>query len=220
MPDLDTKIHLQMLQRYKGKLHRVRRVLRAIKREVTAPDIYGLEWGEPEVFEPLVFVRDRYIVPYVKPDQTALEIGPGGGRWTRYLLNFKQLYAVDYHEELLTQLKKVFDRPNIAFVKNDGTDFPGIPEQSIDYLFSFGVFVHLDLALIEAYLANMKPLLKPTANVVIQYSDMTKIMGQINTGFSKNTPEIMRKMVLDAGYTILEEDLTTLWHSSIIRFTL
>ncbi|MGB1249841.1 MAG: class I SAM-dependent methyltransferase [Candidatus Promineifilaceae bacterium] len=172
------------------------------------------------MFEPLVFVRDRYIVPYVKPDQTALEIGPGGGRWTRYLLNFKQLYAVDYHEELLTQLKKVFDRPNIAFVKNDGTDFPGIPEQSIDYLFSFGVFVHLDLALIEAYLANMKPLLKPTANVVIQYSDMTKIMGQINTGFSKNTPEIMRKMVLDAGYTILEEDLTTLWHSSIIRFTL
>jgi hypothetical protein len=29
----------------------------------------------------------------------------------------------------------------------------------------------------------------------------------------------MRTMVTEAGFTIVEEDLTTLWHSSLIRLT-
>jgi len=36
-----------------------------------------------------------------------------------------------------------------------------------------------------------------------------KIMAQLNESFSENTPEKMRTMLLNAGYTILEEDLTT-----------
>jgi len=44
-------------------------------------------------------------------------------------------------------------------------------------------------------------------------------MAQLNEGLSNNTTDEMRKMVLTVGYKILEEDLTTLWHSSIIRFT-
>jgi cyclopropane fatty-acyl-phospholipid synthase-like methyltransferase len=108
----------------------------------------------------------------------------------------------------------------MQFIKNNGTDFPGIKEKSVDYLFSFGAFVHLDIPIIQAYLANMKQILKPGANVVIQYSDKTKILAQLNDGFSDNTPAKMRKMVSDAGYTICEEDLTSTCDSSVIRFTL
>jgi hypothetical protein len=43
-------------------------------------------------------------------------------------------------------------------------------------------------------------------------------MAQMIEDFSENTPHTMQQMVSDAGYTILEEDLTTLWHSSVIRF--
>jgi hypothetical protein len=81
------------------------------------------------------------------------------------------------------------------------------------------VFVHLDVDLIEEYLHNMRPILKPGANAVIQYSDKTKVMAQAISSFSDNTPERMREMVTAAGYTICEEDLTSLWHSSIVRFT-
>jgi hypothetical protein len=80
--------------------------------------------------------------------------------------------------------------------------------------------VHLDTHLIEAYLRNMKRILKSGSNVVIHYSDKTKVMAQINEGFADNTPGKMRSMVLDAGYRICEEDLTTMWHSSVIRFTI
>jgi SAM-dependent methyltransferase len=218
MPDLDATLHVKMA-RPKKKRRLLPRIIGAIKRELASPNIYGLQWGDPDVVRPLRFIRDRYVLPYVSPEHTAVEIGPGGGRWTRYLLDFKKLYVVDYHAELLAELKKNFREPRMEFIKNNGTDFPGIAEHSIDYLFSFGVFVHLDAPIIETYLANMKMILKPGANAVIQYSDKNKIMAQLNESFSQNTPEKMRTMVLNAGDTILEEDLTTMWHSSVIRFT-
>jgi ubiquinone/menaquinone biosynthesis C-methylase UbiE len=189
-------------------------------RQRGAKHIYGLEWGDPELVPPLRFIRDQYVQPYVNPQQVALEIGPGGGRWTRYLLGFKTLHVVDYHKELLDELRKNVNEPNMVFIKNNGTDFPGVDPHSIDYLFSFGTFVHFDLPLIEEYLANLGRILKPGANVVIHYSDKTKIMAQLNPGFSDNTPEKMRKMVTDAGFRILQEDLTTMWHSSLVRFTI
>ena len=54
---------------------------------------------------------------------------------------------------------------------------------------------------------------------LIQYSEKNKVMAQVNKGFSDNTPADMRTMVLDAGYEILEEDLTTIRHSAVVRFT-
>ena len=178
MPDLNDKIHLNMLKKSKKRSHLPRRLFWAIRRELFSANIYGLEWGDPDIVEPLIFIRDRYFLPYVNDDQYVVEIGPGGGRWTQYLLGVRKLYVVDYHTELLEELKKNFNKPNMEFIKNDGTDFPGINEQSIDYIFSFDTFVHLDTHLIEAYLTNMKLILKPGANVVIHYSDKTKIMGQ------------------------------------------
>lgn len=219
MPELDTTLHLDMLHRFRKTNGILPRILRAIKREILAKNLYGLDWGDPDVVEPLKFIRDRYVLPYVSSEHIAVEIGPGGGRWTRYLLGFKRLYVIDYHSELLEELKKNYRKSSMQFVKNNGTDFPGIDKESIDYLFSFGTFVHLDTALIKSYLVNMKPIVKYNANIVIQYSDKTKVMAQFNEGFSDNTPDKMRQIILTAGYKILEEDLTTLWHSSIIRFT-
>ena len=219
MPDLNTTLHLDMLNSFRRKSKLLPRLLKVLKRELLSNGIYGLEWGDPEVVAPLKFIRNRYVLPYVNNEHVAVEIGPGGGRWTRYLLGFKKLYVVDYHVELLNELKKTFQKSNIEFVNNNGTDFPDVQQYSIDYLFSFGTFVHLDMHIIEAYLANMKPILKFGANVIIQYSDKTKIMAQINEGFSDNTPDKMRAMILGAGYKVIEEDLTTMWHSSIIHFT-
>jgi len=184
-----------------------------------APKIYGLEWGDPEVAAPLQFVRDRYVLPFVSRDQTALEIGPGGGRWTRYLAGFRELYVVDYHTEILGELRRTPSLPNMKFIKNNGTDFPGIQMRSIDFMFSFGCFVHLDQELIAAYLKNIRQILKPTGNAIIHYSDQSKVMAQANKTFAINYPEKMRSMVREAGFDIVEEDLTTMWHSSIIRLT-
>jgi cyclopropane fatty-acyl-phospholipid synthase-like methyltransferase len=164
-------------------------------------------------------VRDKWLRPYLKPDETVVEIGPGGGRWTQYMLAVRMIYAVDLHQELLDELKKTFTQPNLSFIRNNGTDFPGIAADSIDFLFSFGVFVHLDVDIIQQYLVNMRPVLKQGAMAVVQYSDKDKKAAQDNKTFADNNPRTMRKLLEDNGYAIVEEDTALLWHSSLVRFT-
>ena len=219
MPGLNYSAHVNSLRDFKKRNSLPYRFYRAFKEVASPPNVYGLQWGDPDVFEPLRFVRDRYVLPYVNPEHVGVEIGPGGGRWTRYLLDFRKLHVVDYHSELLDEVKKSFNRPNMRFIKNNGCDFPGVEEESVDFLFSFGCFVHLDAHLIDGYLKNIRAIVKPGANVLIQYSDKSKIMAQIRTDFSDTRPEQIRQMVLNSGFRILEEDLTTMWHSSIVRFT-
>jgi hypothetical protein len=234
MPQLDTRLHLDMLREY-GRRRRLLRgarafgrtlkgdglaeALRAARAATAAPRIYGLQWGDPDHSEALRSVRDRFVLPYCDSAHEAIEIGPGGGRWTRYLLGFSRLYVVDYHEELLRELKKNYAAPNMVFIKNSGTDLPGIPDNSVDFVFTFGTFVHLERDLIAAYLANLRRVVQPGANLVIQYSDKTKSAAQQNDGFSDNNPELMRVMIERSGYTILEEDQTTLPHSCVVRFS-
>ncbi len=219
MPDLNSSLYTDMLRSSARGRSLPRRLFGAIRREFTSKPLYGLEWGDPETVEPLRFIRDRWVIPYVRPDYTALEIGPGGGRWTRYLLQFKRLYVVDFHQELSSELRKNFHRPNMVFIRNNGTDFPGVPDRAVDYVFSFDTFVHLDPPLIEAYLGNLKRIVSPGGNVVLHYSDKTKPMAQENPTFSANDPIKMRAMVAAAGFQVAEEDLTTMWHSSLIRLT-
>jgi ubiquinone/menaquinone biosynthesis C-methylase UbiE len=218
MPGLDTQLHLDMLRTYKqqnGFVHRMRRAVR----EVASPSkFYGLQWGDPEVTGPHMYMRDHYVLPYVKSDHVGLEIGPGGGRWTQYLLGFRQLYVVDYHAELLRELQRRFHTANMQFILNHGTDFPGVLEHSVDYVISVACFVHLELHLIAAYLKNIARILKPGGNVFLTYSDKTKVGAQMNHTFTDNTPERMKKMVVHAGFHVLEEDPTVLWNSGIIRF--
>lgn len=206
MPSLDSPIHLQMLRD-------------SYKRGDTDEErAYGLEWGDPNERPFLKLCRDQFIQPYIRLDHTALEIGPGGGRWTRYLLSFRRVFVVDFHAELLAELAKKFQVPHLIPIHNSGTDFPGVPGASVDYVFSFGVFVHLDAPIIRAYLASLLPIVTDEANIVIQYSDKTKGEAKREPSFSENDPEAMRRIVTEAGFFIVEENLTALPHSSIMRF--
>jgi cyclopropane fatty-acyl-phospholipid synthase-like methyltransferase len=181
--------------------------------------VYGLQWGDPQINIKLRHIRDHFVLPYVHPDKTAVEIGAGGGRWTRYLLGFGQLVSVDLHQELLDELASSFRAPQLKLVKNSGTDFPGVADQSVDYIFTFGCFVHLELPSIGAYFDEFKRVLKPGGIAVVQYSDKTKELARrIGADFAETTPDTVRPEVIRRGFIVYEEDLTTLPHSSLIRF--
>lgn len=222
MPELDTPLHRQMFARFQRERawwRRLGRAWGAFRREWATAGVYGMRWGDPEVVPPLAWVRDHFLLPHVHPEHTAVEIGPGGGRWTVYLLPFRRLYLVDYLPEVLGEVRRRFCRhPHVQFILNQGMDFPGIPKGSVDYIFSFGTFVHLELPTIQAYLAHMAGVLAPGGQAVLQYADQTKVMARRNPGFARTTPGEVRAAVEAAGFEVLEEDLTSLWHSAVIRF--
>jgi len=166
---------------------------------------YGEKWGNPENKKNLKIIKAKFLTPFINENHTALEIGPGGGRWTVYLLKFKRLYLLDLNNEFFPYLKKRFGDPqNVSYHQTNGTDFPNIPKNSVDFLFSFGTFVHLDQEIILEYLDNMKNILKENSNVVLSYSDMSKPQ-KFNIGFAYNTRAIMTKMITDNGYEIVSE---------------
>lgn len=180
--------------------------------------VYGLEWGDPDSDPQLKLVRDDLLAPLVDPTKTVLEIGPGGGRWTRYLLAAKKIYVVDPFPEILDEHRKNITADNIERIVNNGTDFPNVPDKSIDFVFSFGVFVHLDTDIISAYLEDLHRVLAGQAVIFIQFSDKTKLPAIKNRGFSLNTPKTMRRLVFDKGYSIIWENTSALNHSSIMLF--
>ena len=206
MPALSTSLHLNMLNAAKAS------------GQPEKQGLYGLHWGDPETDGVLKVIRDEWLLPYVNPDHDAVEIGPGGGRWTRYMLEFRRLYVVDYHQELLDELRTNFAQENITTIKNNGNDFPSIAPKSIDFLFSFGVFVHLDVNIIEKYAAAMKSIMKDDGDIVIQYADKDKEDAKRNPAFSENNPRIMRSLIEKAGFRIVQEDTKSIGHSAIMRF--
>jgi len=174
---------------------------------------YGEKWGDPEQRKKLTKIKAKFLTPFINENHTALEIGPGGGRWTQYLLKFKKLYLLDLNSEFFPYLKKRFgDQQNISYHKTNGADFPNIPKNSVDFLFSFGTFVHLDQEIILEYLDNMKDILKENSSVVLNYSDLTKPKqlkwkDKGDRGYSYNTRAIMTKMIIDRNYEIVSEDI-------------
>ena len=149
-----------------------------------------------------------------------MEIGSGGGRWTKYLLDFGRLYVTDLNKEFFPYLLDRFGpRPNISFCHSSGADLPGIPKNSIDFVFSFGVFVHIETDVIKEYLKTIKEICKEDGDIVIQYSEKNKPQAVANKLYSFNTREIMSGLVKEQGFSIISEDLETLKSANVIHFS-
>jgi hypothetical protein len=125
---------------------------------------------------------------------------------------------VDYHQELLEELQRNLRTPNLVQVHNDGMTLAGIADRSIDYVFSFGVLVHLDLEIRDSYLRETERVLCDDGVAVIQYSEKAKPAAAENAGFADNTASHMRSRVIAAGNLIIEENVTLISHSNIIVF--
>lgn len=191
--------------------------------------LWGTQWGDPElrgigyyvrrllhpykIPGPLYKVVDQYIKPYVKADSTVLEIGSGGGRWTRYLISARKVVIVELNAESFDVLRAAFPNANLEFHKTAGFRLESVPDTSIDFAFTFGTFVHIEADGISQYLSEIKRTLKSGGVAVVHYSNKHKIIARLNRGFSDMTPERMEAM---APMRVLEHNTRLFSHSSII----
>lgn len=89
-------------------------------------------------------------------DKICLEIGPGGGYWTKILGKlFKKVYALDVANISL-------DLPNTEFrcVPNRDFNCTTIQDNSIDFVWSFGCFCHLSYDANKQYFRSINRVLK------------------------------------------------------------
>ncbi|MBV9079023.1 MAG: class I SAM-dependent methyltransferase [Methylobacteriaceae bacterium] len=178
---------------------------------------YGDRWGDPNTHPALMAVRDRFVRPYARPGAVALEIGSGGGRWTQFLAGCARIYCVELNREMFAALTERFPDEPLVFVESGGTDIPGVPPASLDFAFSYGTLVHLELDAIAAYLASLAPLLKRGGQACLHVSDVRRPDGAAKDGFSDNDPARTAALIERAGLVVREIDDATLPHSAMIR---
>lgn len=102
------------------------------------------------------------------------EIGPGAGIWTERLLPAAgRYYAADYSARLLHEVieHRFADRLDALSVHHDErAELPGVPDASVDLVFSYDVFVHFKIDLVHQFLASIRRVLKPGAGALLHFA--------------------------------------------------
>lgn len=155
---------------------------------------------------------------YIENNSVILEIGPGAGRWTAYLIKLaKKLVLVDISTKCLNMCKEKFkEYSNIDYhlVENR---LNSINNSTIDYIWSYDVFVHINPSDVQKYLEDFQRILKPGGLAIIHHS------GDLKYYLSKEDREIgmrsnmngklMKQFVIENNMKIIEQD-TKLVHKT------
>jgi len=130
----------------------------------------GEEWTKSPVWKQSLI--DDVMMKNITKGKTVLEIGPGAGKWTEPLQQIAQkLIVVDISEKCIEMCKVRFSHnSNISYYVNDGSGLPFLADNSIDFVWSFDVFVHIAPADIENYFSEFARIVKPTGRGIIHHA--------------------------------------------------
>ncbi len=109
---------------------------------------------------------------------TVLEIGCGGGQWSKFLhqhvgkLHCTDLLSATYNNFWNYVGHDKIDKITYHQVHDFSLEF--IPDNSIDFVFSYDVFCHISEIGILEYLKNLYPKVKVNAELMIMYADPKK----------------------------------------------
>ena len=170
----------------------------------------GNEWstdfgGTEKLWEEIIKPR---IDPYLSGN--ILEIAPGHGRITQYLIGYSDLLiAIDLNESCIERCKERFKGSIIGFV-NDGSSLDMVKSNSIHFVFSWDSFVHIHADVIDSYLKEIYRVLKPGGVSVIHHSylkDGNDLSFKNISGRSNMNPLLFKKMSEKYGFKIIYQEL-------------
>lgn len=135
----------------------------------------GDEWSDPWGTVELQWYGS--ILPRLHqfvPAGTILEIAPGHGRWTQFLKDLcDRLIVVDISAECISRCQTRFARSsNISYFVNDGVSLAMVPDESVDFVFSFDSLVHAEADVVDAYLEQLRRKLTPNGAGFIHHSNI------------------------------------------------
>ncbi len=118
---------------------------------------------------------------YIPDGGHILEIGPGAGRWTGVLVEMaSQFTGVDISDPCIKICKDKFgNHADRKFLIGSGKDLSEIRTESIDALWSFDVFVHINTAEVASYIHEFRRVMRHGSIGAIHHG----INGGINGGW-------------------------------------
>jgi SAM-dependent methyltransferase len=146
----------------------------------------GEEWTDSIEWKTALIKEVMHV--YIKPQSVILEIGPGGGRWSVELVKLaNQLILVDLTAEAIhASQKKLSSYSQCAFYQNDGRSLSMLGDSSVDYVWSFDVFVHISPGDTADYISEISRVLKPGGIAVIHHPYDGGLKGGFRSGVTNN----------------------------------
>jgi cyclopropane fatty-acyl-phospholipid synthase-like methyltransferase len=109
------------------------------------------------------------------PASRILEIAPGYGRWTRFLLRYcsDAYLGIDLSQECVAHCRKAFAAAAHArFDANDGYSLASVPEGQFDLIFSYDSLVHVETDVHASYIPQMINKLSQDGVAFIHHSNL------------------------------------------------
>jgi SAM-dependent methyltransferase len=183
------------------------------RQQKDAGRVLGEEWGD-ENLERNVF--ENYCLPYLAPGVTVLEIGQGGGRFTRLLApKVGHVLCLDVSRSMIGRARSdLLSLDNVSYVLTDGRGLQCLRAGTVDFAFSYDVFVHLDQEDMFLYLEDLNRVLRPGGRAVLSFANLLDPLGlkQFKAEAARHrtghraagrlnflTPELVRGLVEAAG---------------------
>ena len=152
---------------------------------------------------------EKMMFLYIQSDSIILEIGPGAGRWSEHLQKIaKKLILVDIAPNCLDLCKKRFaEKSNVEYyLIENNIDF--LSNNSVDYVWSYDVFVHINPSDIARYIQNINRILRKEGIAIIHHSGGEYVSKDVEIrGFrARMTAEKFRELVTAANMEIMEQN--------------
>lgn len=187
-------------------------------------DEWSACWGRTEfLWYGTIFPRIHGLLP----TDNILEIAPGFGRCTQYLLLYCQhLTVVDLTEKCIKACQKRFaSSPHIKYIINDGKSLEMLEDNSIDFVFSWDSLVHAESDVLHEYLRYLSFKLKPGGFGFIHHSNIGTFKN-LETGklsvqnlhwrADSMSAELFGKYCRDVGLTCISQELIN-WGDNILN---
>lgn len=158
---------------------------------------------------------ETFIIPNVESDTHVLEIAPGHGRWSEIMAErCRSLTLVDLSPSCIEYCRKrLSSYDHIHYCTTDGKTLPGVPNGSIDFLWSFDSFVHMSPDVIQAYLEEAHRVLRPGGKAILHHAGRRN--GLLWLGFLKDWGSVGRSLYKILSMGKLGDDDG--WRSNVSR---
>jgi SAM-dependent methyltransferase len=183
----------------------------------------GDEWSDVPSLNQVI---REYIEPFVSKEFQVAEIGSGGGRVTTRVCELdeapKSIHCFDISKEMLKRayeaVQGITSKVDVKFCllkeNSEGLSAERF-HNKFDFVYSFDVFVHMDLHTIWKYLNQIRGMLRPkTGKAFISTSNLNAPLGWKRFakqekfsvgGFYFVTPDLVRLLIKKSGLKIVKE---------------
>jgi len=188
-----------------------------------AGEEWSAAWGgsEAQWFGTLLPRLHRFF-----PADRILEIAPGYGRWTRFLIpSCSDYLGIDLSPSCIEECRKRFGQSAHArFETNDGVSLSSAADGGFDLVFSFDSLVHAEFEVFETYVPEILKKLSATGVAFIHHSNLAE--GRILEGghshsraesvSARNVADLISK---NGGVTLVQETVSWMDAGLIDCFT-